>query len=304
MLLPLKPVLQSRQSALQIQIRSRQNALRCKGTPTLVKDGERFSVNYAKRGNPQSDSKRMRVRVYQLFEFLKLSEEVTPSQIGFELGATVPLGSYSPLWKTFFESCELRDFLDVITLMARAAAKRFSDGRGLVDKIAAIFEQENVSYRIDAKGGVHYAIDEEFAHNQASTISVLSSSRFEAARAHLATAQGALDRVPPDTRDAIRQAFECVETIFKLMFPSASVLGASEATKKLGPILARKFEDSELAASRRLLEAFKEWINSAQPYRHGQATESPVLPSITTAVLSVSMAASWARWLASLEETA
>jgi len=273
-----------------------------KGVLALAENGERFSVNYAKRGSPQSDSPRMRVRVHQLFELLGLSQEVKPALISLELGITVPYGSYGPLWQNFFITSELRDFLDVITLMARAAATRYSDGKGFTKKISAIFEQENVSYRIDGKGGVHYAIDEEFAHNQASTISALSSSRFEAAREHLATAQGALDRVPPDTREAIRQAFECVETIFKLMFPSVNVLGAADATKKLLPIIERRYEGPERDASRRLLEAFKEWINSAHQYRHGQATDTPRLPSITTAVLSVSMAASWARWLASLEE--
>lgn len=273
-----------------------------KGGFALVKDGERFSLNYATRGKPQSDSPRMRIRVYQLFDLLKLGQEITPTQIGFELGIQVPFGSFGPMWQSFFKTCELRDFLDVITLMARAATTRYSDGKSFSKKIAAIFEQENVSYRIDAKGGVHYSIDEEFAHNQGSTIAALSSSRFETARGHLASAQGALDKVPPDTRDAIRQGFECVETVFKLIFPSVSSLGASEATKKLRPLLERKFEGQELDASGRLLEAFKEWINSAHSYRHGQGTETPKLPSITTTVVAVSLAASWARWLASLEE--
>ena len=267
----------------------------------MVKEGERFSVNYAKRSSPQGDSLRMRLRVYQIFDILNLSERVTPAKIGLELGIAVPYGSYSPMWRNFFEHCELRDFLDVITLMARSSTNRQLNGLSFTQNIASIFEQENVSYRIDDKGGVHYAIDEEYSHNQASTIAALSSSRFETARGHLESAQGALDKVPPDTRHAIRQAFECVETIFKLIFPNVSVLGASEATKRLLPIIERKFDGVERDVNGRLLEAFKEWVNSAHPYRHGQGTEAPLLPSVTTAVLSVSMAASWSRWLADLE---
>jgi hypothetical protein len=51
----------------------------------------------------------------------------------------------------------------------------------------------------------------------------------------------------------------------------------------------------------RWLEGFVDWVNGAHQYRHGQGVEVPDNPSIGTAVLSVSLGSSYARWLAELD---
>ena len=86
------------------------------------------------------------------------------------------------------------------------------------------------------------------------------------------------------------------------MFSDVSRLGAAEATKKLGPMLKERLGGTECDTALRSLEAFKEWVNSVQPYRHGQGVEEPDNPSVQSAVLSVSLGSSFVRWLAELHE--
>ena len=153
---------------------------------------------------------------------------------------------------------------------------------------------------MDNLGGVHFAIDGEFVHNQTCAIAALQASRYGAARAHFEAGQRALDVTPPQTREAIRQTFESVETIFKLMFP-VSQLGVTEVTKKLKPLLHEKLNGTERDVALRLTEGFSHWIIGAHPYRHGQGVENPDNPSLSTTILSVSLGSTYARWLAELD---
>lgn len=246
----------------------------------------------------------MRRRIYRLFNSLGgyNSSLISAGDLEFELGVEVPRGGISHLWDRFFESCSLHDLLDTITIIASHKDVAQSSRQGQwVRGVSKIFEEEHVHYRLDTRGGVHFAIDGEFAFNQACALKALESPRYRAARSHFEAGQQALDASPPRTRDAIRQTFECVETIFKLMFSDVSQLGASEVMKKLRPIIDRNFKGSEKDTASQLLEGFKSWINSAHPYRHGQGVEVPDNASLDTAVLSVSLGATYARWLLSLE---
>jgi len=268
------------------------------------KEGIRFSQNYISRGAPESDSSRMRLRVYRLFSTLKLYDHVSAETVELGIGARVPYHSVvsSRNWDGFFTGAALRDFLDAITVISRSIPSAYSRSRDQwIEGVGAIFLQENVGYRIDRQGGVHFAVDSEFEHNQASVIGALQAPRYSAARGHFEAGQRALDAHPTQTRDAIRQTFESVETIFKLMFPDVSQLGATEITKKLQPLIEGRLLGTERSAALRWLAGFKEWVNGAHPYRHGQGVETPDNPSIWSAVLSVSLGASYARWLAELD---
>jgi hypothetical protein len=244
----------------------------------------------------------MRRRIYRLFNELELSRHVTGAKIELELGARVPLASGAVYWSKFFLECELRDLLDVVTVVFRVAAgKRLRAAFSWIEGVSAIFKEENVGYRVDPLGIVHFAIDGEFEHVQACAVAALQDARYGAARSHYEAGQRALDATPPETREAIRQTFDCVETIFKLMFPDVARLGSTEATKKIKPCLEAAYVGTERDSLARMLDAFKEWINGAHPYRHGQGVEEPDNPSVSTAVLSVTIASAFIRWLAELD---
>jgi hypothetical protein len=124
--------------------------------------GERFTDVYVQRGKPTSDSPRMRRRLASLLadygrKFEKYAEA--------ELGIPTPWSSTKG-WTKFLEEWPLEDVLNVVTVLCghvpdlfpgspsgAAVARRF-----LISKINRIFEQENVSYRVDQKGGVHFHI--------------------------------------------------------------------------------------------------------------------------------------------------
>lgn len=269
-----------------------------------AKAGEKFSLNYIARGEPTADSTRMRRRVYRLFTTQKLDEKINSSDIELDLGVEIEWGVYAPDWETFFVRSQLRDFLDTITIVVRNLTGRYSAiQKNWVEGIRTIFQQENVGYRVDDLGGVHFAIDAEFEHNQACALAVIQAPRYGAARAHFEAGQRAMGAHPPQTREAIRQTFESIETIFKLMFPVAQ-LGTIEVTKKLKPVLQERLQGTERDAAMRLAEGLNDWITAAHPYRHGQAVQEPDNPSLTTAVLSISLGASYARWLAELDAAA
>lgn len=263
-------------------------------------EGQRFSLTYLTRGEPTDDSKRARRRLYRLFEALNLSDNVDADRIELETGAEVPRAYHGADWEGFFDTCALRDLLDSITIIGYFASRR-NDLGAWVKHVENIFREENLRYRLDNSAGVHFAVDGEFAHNHECSLAALRSGRYSAARSHFEAGQRALDESPPATRDAIRQTFEAVETMFKLVFPNSSRLDSSEAKRKLPAVINGLFSGTEKNAAGRLAEAFADWVNSAHPYRHGQGVEAPDNPSIQTTVLSISVGASFLRWLADLD---
>lgn len=265
-------------------------------------EGLRFSQNYLRRGEPVRDSARMRRRLLRAFCDGQSINVISAAQVEAETGTVIPWTGYGHNWEVYFGNCELRDLLDTITLVARGL--NTADRQYWIESTARIFREENAGYRIDNKGGVHFAVDSEFSSNQASAIAALQGPRYGAALDHFEAAQNALDATPMRTRDAIRQTFEAVETVFRLMFPDASNLGSADAARKLQPLLLKLPNGTERDSSLRLLASFKEWINSAHNYRHGQGVEEPDNPSLQLTVLSVSGGAGFLRWLAELDTAA
>lgn len=85
-----------------------------------IPQGVRFSLNYGSRGEPVEDSERMRRRINRLFTVGEFDDVVTADLIELGVGVAVPRWpSGSAKWEVFFQSCALKDFLDVITVVAR-----------------------------------------------------------------------------------------------------------------------------------------------------------------------------------------
>ena len=60
---------------------------------------------------------------------------------------------------------ELRDVLDLVTIAFRQLRAANYSSENWLRNIQRIFQEENVAYRVDALGGVHFYVDEEFARN-------------------------------------------------------------------------------------------------------------------------------------------
>jgi hypothetical protein len=94
-----------------------------------------------------------------------------------------------------------------------------------------IFQEENLHYRVDDRGGVHFSFDAECDRSIAATIAALQGARYKAALTNFEGAMGALGKGPPDGKAAIRGTFDAVEGLFRLMFTNSPRLTAQEASR-------------------------------------------------------------------------
>jgi hypothetical protein len=247
----------------------------------------------------------MRHRIGALiYDFRKLHEELGV-EIQQRMGINV---DHYVRWTSFLKEIALRDVLDLITvaygLLAKSQFGGSVEARNWRLAIQQIFKEENVSYRIDDQGGVHFHIDQEFARNSATTIACLQSARYANARHAFEGGQTSLSKTPPDGKGAIRGTFGALEAVFRLMFPAAPRLTAKEADQQLRPLL-RQAHAGDAAASgaaNKLLTSFKEWIDAAHFYRHEQGVPDKVVqPPLQFAIYMVSSGAAHLRWLAELD---
>jgi hypothetical protein len=266
--------------------------------------GQRFSHVYIKRGEPAPDSERMRHRIgAQIHDFKYLTESLA-WQIQREIGVFVP---GLPQWPIVLkEKMGLRDVVDLVTIayrLLRAQRSHYNYPEQWLQNIQRIFEEENVSYRVDSMGGVHFHIDEEYARNQASAIAALQPSRYANALHAFEGAMDELSKVPPNGKGAIRGVFAAAESIFKLILPRVPRLGAAELDD-LTPLLQRAHPNEGTArhSSSRMLGSLKDWVDAAHFYRHEQGKPDGVAqPPLGLAVYIVSTGASHVRWLAELD---
>lgn len=178
--------------------------------------GKRFSHVYLERGEPRADSARARRRVSSVLWGLNDYERSGLGPfVARELGVELP-GSYAVDWTRFITSCELRDFLDFITLTTKCLL-----GNGLaktasawIAEVSRIFQEENLRYRIDARGGVHFFIDEEFERSRTATVSALQPPRYSNVLNAFEQTYIELEATPPNGKGAIRATFSAAEGSF------------------------------------------------------------------------------------------
>jgi hypothetical protein len=248
--------------------------------PRELPRGARFSYVYLDRGEPTQDSVRMRRRIgSQIYEFKPLAEHLA-AEVRREIGIKVP---YPVSWPDFLQGVQLRDVLDLITvafrvLQARNYGRSADHWLGVTQRI---FQEENVHYRLDDQGGVHFHFDEEFSRNLAAAIAVLQGGRYQNALHAFEGAMAALAKVPPDGKAAIRGGFSAAESVFRLVLPNAPRLGAAELDG-LTPLIQRIYaqDDTARRSSAKMLSSFKDWVDAAHFYRHEEGVEEVAQPPL------------------------
>lgn len=273
--------------------------------------GMRFSHLYLRQPELLPDSKRMRRRIGTLIG--TLGDHRYLSRFGdyveSEHGISVVNAAHSSYWPGIVEKFDLRDVLDLVT----SAYKFLSDldyprevtrRRNFIDQCRRIFHEEQVSYRVDDEGGVHFAVDAAFEETRVSTILALSSARYTSVRALYEQAFSHMDVSPPDGKAALRASFHATECIFRLMFANSHQLSASEVQKHLEPLVNRLYEGQKPAVNlaQKLVASLKDWIDGAHFYRHEPGSEEPAQPPIELAIYMLSQAGGHIRWLAKLDE--
>jgi hypothetical protein len=205
--------------------------------------------------------------------------------------------------------------LDLITIAYNAiredVAKNSYAGRGIITQrlddylreVREIFQDDDLNFDIDVRGGVHYRFDEEFVRAKAATIAALQGSRYENVRNLFERGFAELSKPIPDGKHAIRGIFAAAEGLFRLMFSKSPALKADEA-EKLVPYIQRATAGDPTAerAAVKMLAAFKDWIDAVHNYRHEPGTAKVAQPPVSLAVHLVSTGAAHIRWLAELDQ--
>jgi len=202
--------------------------------------GIRFSHVYGDRGEPIEDNERMRHRIGAMIAEMSGLAKYLKAAVESEIGISAP---YSENWTTFLKRITLKDTLDLVTVVAHFLRRWPGGGQVMEDRwranIDRVFREENVHYRLDAKGGVRFYIDEAFSRSRASTLAAISGARHANALTEFEKGMAALAQAPPDGKGAIRGLFAAMEAIFRLI-TAAPRLGASELAA-LAPLLQRLY---------------------------------------------------------------
>lgn len=269
--------------------------------------GQRFTFLYRDRSTRAADSPKMRLRIGEILaQVLRRSSNYDAGDIAAllrrELGIQVNAYYTSDLVKAW-QGMDRDDLLDAITVVFLGLGGT-SNSTALVwrDNVARVFAEERISLTIDSQGGVHLAVDEEFALNRQSTIDALNNARYNAVTDFFDQAYAALDERPADTRHAVRAMYEAIENLFKLMLAGqVSRLGKSEIDKYLKPKMADVYSGNDLDAAKLMLSSFSEWVNGMQQYRHAAGATEPSGPPIDLAIFIISAGSSFLRWLLRLD---
>lgn len=264
-------------------------------------EGEYFTRLYLERGPPTQDSVAFRNRLVGYLENRHSdSFRLIASLAKRELGLIVPswagtMGTYYDLPK-FFETESIPNVLSVVTLIYRILTGTFADE--WCEFVARSMREENLGYSMDSHGGVHFLVDEEFERNRISALRAADGARYNGVRKAFAEAHSHLDSQPPDTKASVRSMFEALEILARLMEPGSQRLNRQLVLDKLKVSATWLNADAiEVKALEKVFDGFADWVDAMHMYRHGQAVQEPVAPSIEFAVYALSSGAAMLRLL-------
>ncbi|GJL96074.1 MAG: hypothetical protein DHS20C05_24790 [Hyphococcus sp.] len=255
------------------------------------------------------DSKRARTRYSALsrklfgkYENLKsnFSQEVE-SKLGVRIRTTGAGFSFKYLVDNWLDDCELRDFLDSVTILYAFLSDE--DKSALVAAVNSIFKEEMLPFSVDENGGVHRVFDQEFESNTEFVFKVLEEKEYRAAGAEFQKGLNYLRSTSPDTISAVRAVYGAIENIFKIRFDE-SRLGPTEVRKKLLPVVEERYSERHKNSATLFLKSFSEWINACQQYRHADDEREHAEIPLEYAVALISSGASYLRWLLDIESKA
>jgi hypothetical protein len=265
--------------------------------------GQRFSHLYLARGEPTSDSAKMRRRLASIVRYT-YGQHGLAAEIEKEVGLRPSYRAHGVEWDALFEGCALVNLLDVVTVTWQFLTKQHPQiAGGWPEDVQRIFTEENVRYRVDARGGVHFSIDEEFERSRIASVAVLQSPRYSNVLNQFEKAYTELATEPPNGKEAIRAIFTAAEGLFRVMFETSPRLTGAEIEKNLVPFI-RATSVGDITASGalgKLTRGFREWVDAAHFYRHEPGEEKIAQPPLTFAIVMVSSGASYIRWLAELD---
>jgi len=258
------------------------------------------------RSFARNDSARFRNRVAAAFVDTDHSLNQIADALVKRTGIKLPKAQWNGaiLWDNFFTSGDIEEVLTLITV-AIEHVSRTNSGSRWSGKFRMMVElamrEEHLGLRIDEQGVIHFAVDQEFEQSQLATLTGLDAQLFAAARAAYEQAYRYMDAHPPDTKGAVRSAFEAVEIVAKQLCPQHKNLhaGLCKGDLKARCLGANNGDLVEQRVLEGIFNRLAEWVTAMHIYRHGQP-DNTAPPSEKFAVYALSTASAHLRLLAAV----
>lgn len=258
--------------------------------------GGLFRRNFIREPVLLADSARTRQRLYRWFESGGLRHSDFADEVESELGIEYPVGYESYLHQQFWATADITDILSAITIYLKLVPRVH-----LLEGARRILAEEQMRYRIDDKGGVHFFVDEELERTLQAAIAGLGEPRFTAALHALEQGIGALGVGQQSGKTLIRGVFEAVESAFLTVIaqPKVDRIGNDPIDRYLKPILLDRYQGWADAPeiTERTLAVLKAWIKIGHYYRHGSPLEQIHEPPLDLAIGVASEGMSILRYL-------
>ena len=283
--------------------------------------GQRFSLTYLTRDEPDTDSKTMRFRLAKLISQDKYQkrerkqyggsydyvtrtvplQEIVENEIGVQFRTFVEGKSY-PSWPLFINRLLLKKLLDTVTIVYRGI-KSFNRQDDFILQVNRIFQEENIAFTVDDEGGVHPVIDGAYAITKQAAILGMNNPRYALSLSRVNEVDTALMASPVNYIQAIRYIFGANENLFKLMFNTPR-LDKRSAISKIESEINRIYAGSPTMqrSSFQILQSFGAWVDAAHHYRHEEGAEEPRQPDEELAIVLISEGLSFVRWLVGIDQ--
>jgi hypothetical protein len=266
----------------------------------MATDHPLFLYRYMERAAPRGDSPRFRVRISAAFPKSKQVQSDVYDSLRAEAGITPPSGQWGVLWEQFFTKNPMDEVLTAITITFRQL-RRYPIAPVFLSAVERALADENMGFRIDEQGVIHYAVDEVFEGMRAATLDALNAPVLAVSRNAYEASFQYLDRHPPDTKAAVRAMFEAVEVVAKQLNPAARNLHENLCRNQLkDQYLAVAGGDAvERRVWEGMFEGMARWVNAMHEYRHGQV-DNLAPPTEDFAVYVLSSGSAYLRLIAGL----
>lgn len=261
------------------------NAATCERPMDVPVEGAPFRRNYLREALLLSDSVRARRRLLRWFmstrsairhRFVLLVES--------ELGVDYPVGFESYNHERFWTDGDIADVLSGITFWVRLC----NHDANLISEARRILAEEQLRYRLDDKGGVHFAVDEEFERTVQSALAGLGDPQYSSALHALQQGLSSLGTEHQSGKGLIRGVFEAVESAFLTVIrrPEINRISAADVDRHLKPVFLARYDTWHDAneITGRSLAVLKAWIHVGHYYRHGVPLEQIHEPPLDLAV--------------------
>jgi hypothetical protein len=256
----------------------------------------RFSRRYGDQPTPSRDSRTARVRIAKTIHHFVQNENsdvrLFYSAIEMQLGEILSSGPGEYFFKQQIISHGIEKLIDFVEV-AFTFTNRKIIFRNFINKI---FAEEALTYHMNENGEIYFFPDHDFAVQYNVLIRGLDSNEFTFARDKYESCLKLLR--DGNLSQAIDDAFTSVESVFKVITGADGLkvnMIRDRLSESLGPVNVGN-EQNKIALSK-VYNSMGQWVDACHNYRHAPGTADPLPPPEELAILLISQASSYLRWL-------